>query len=290
VWYNGIVQLRVKLTREQAREVLFMKIKLTLQEKLKDLRVERNMTLSDLAGATGIPLSTLQRTEGQDDVRVGYQDIAALAKFYGVSADYLFGLTDNRQHRHIEIDALRLSDGAIEILKSETLNNRLVSELIAHPDFPRLMSAAEVYIDRKVLPQMNTMNAMYKAAESAIKEKFEVADNDEIISLLQEAIVDEDEYLRYRISERFNALMKSLFDAHKKDALPDEQTAVLQEMKTALSDYPAQQEQEEKARWKMTLFAKQIGLNITELTDGEIAVLMKTLRKSEKYRQGKRRR
>ena len=95
-----------------------MKIKLTLQEKLRDLRDERKLTLSDLAGATGIPLSTLQRTEGQDNVRVGYQDIAALAKFYGVSTDYLFGLTDNRQHRHIEVEALRLSDEEIETLKA----------------------------------------------------------------------------------------------------------------------------------------------------------------------------
>jgi len=84
-----------------------MKTKLTLQEKLRDLRDEKKLTLSDLAGATGIPLSTLQRTEGQGDVRVDYQDIAALANFYGVSMDYLFGLTDNRQHRHIEVDALR---------------------------------------------------------------------------------------------------------------------------------------------------------------------------------------
>ena len=248
------------------------------------------MTLSDLAGATGIPLSTLQRTEGQDDVRVSYQDIAALAKFYGVSADYLFGLTDNRQHRHIKVDAPRLSDTAIENLKGEKYNNRLVSELLAHPDFPKLLNAVEMYIDRKVLPQMNTMNAMYKIAESAIKNNFEVTDNDEVIALLQEAVVDEDEYLRYRISERFNALLKKLFDAHKKDALPDEQVSVLQELKDSLTDYPAQKENEEKARWKMTLLAKQIGLNITELTDEEMRAVMKALHKSEKYRQGRKRR
>lgn len=133
-----------------------MKTKLTLQEKLRDLRDEKKMTLSDLSGVTGIPLSTLQRAEGQEDVRVGYQDIAALAKFYGVSTDYLFGLTDNRQHRHIEVDTLDLSDDAIEILKGEKLNNRLLCELIAHPDFQKLMNAVEIYIDRKILPQINT--------------------------------------------------------------------------------------------------------------------------------------
>ena len=161
-----------------------MKTKLTLQEKLRDLRDEKKLTLSDLSEATGIPLSTLQRAEGQDDIRIGYQDVASLAKFYDVSTDYLFGVTDNRQHRHIEVDALRLSDATIEMLKSGKYNNRLVNELLEHPDFPRLLSAIEVYIDRKVLPQMNTMNAMYKIAESTIKEKFEIADNDEAIKLL----------------------------------------------------------------------------------------------------------
>jgi len=215
-----------------------MKIKLTLQEKLRDLRDEKKLTLSDLSGETNIPLSTLQRMEGQDDIRVGYQDVAALAKFYEVSTDYLFGLTDNRQHRHIAVDALKLSDAAIETLTGEKFNNRLVSELLA---------------------------------------------------LLQESVVDEDEYLRYRISERFNDLMKKLFDAHKKDALPDEQAGVIQELKDGLQDYPAKKEQAEKERWKLTFLAKQIGLNITELTDEEIHILIKTLQKSGKYKQGRRR-
>ncbi len=48
--------------------------------------------------------------------------------------------------------------------------------------------------------------------------------------LLQEAVVDEDEYLRHRISERFNLVVKSLFERHKKDELLPEQTDRLAEM------------------------------------------------------------
>ena len=126
-----------------------MKTRLTLQEKLRDLRDEKKMTLSDLAQATGIPLSTLQRAEGQEDIRIGYQDIASLAKFYGVSADYLFGLADNRQYRHIEIDSLNISDTVIEILKGEKINNRLLSELISHPDFPTLIKPLKSILTEK---------------------------------------------------------------------------------------------------------------------------------------------
>ena len=88
--------------------------------------------------------------------------------------------------------------------------------------------------------------------------------------------------------------MKSLFDAHKKDVLPNEQITFLQELKEGIQSYPLQEENENSARWKLTFLAKQIGLNITALEDEEIRVLMKALQRSEKYkrakRQGKRRR
>ena len=100
-----------------------MNARLTLGEKLKDLRVAKKLKLADVEAATGISTSTLGRLEnttGQnnDDIRVGYQDIEVLARFYGVSADFLFGLTDNdKEHREYAIDALRLSGAAIDILK-----------------------------------------------------------------------------------------------------------------------------------------------------------------------------
>jgi len=132
-----------------------------------------------------------------------YLNMAALAKFYNVSADYLFGVTNNHQHRNVEIDTLSLSDGA--------------SELLSHPDFQQLINAIEVYIDKKILPQMNTINTIYRLAETSIKEECAIDDmRDEVLSFLQNSVIDEDEYLRFRISERFNTIMKNLSEAHKK--------------------------------------------------------------------------
>jgi len=264
-----------------------MKERLTLQEKLRDLRDEKKLTLSELSNATGIPLSTLQRTEGQDDVRVGYQDIATLAKFYNVSTDYFFGLTDNRRHRNIEIDALSLSDAAIETLKSKKLNNRLVSELLSHPDFQQLLSAIEVYIDKKLLPHMNTMGAVYKMAETTVKENYAVEDNDEIMTFLQNSVIDEDEFLRFRISERFNEIIKSLFDAHRKDGLPPEQNEVINDMKGLVQSYLSDKKNAPD-RAKMLLFAKQIGLNLSKLSDEEAYLLTEALKDSQAYKRVKR--
>jgi transcriptional regulator with XRE-family HTH domain len=265
-----------------------MKCELTLQEKLRDLRDERKLRLEDVAVATGIPKSTLSRIE-TTEIEVGYQIVEILARFYEVSANYLFGLTDNRLYRNVAIDELHLTDAAVETLKDRKLNNRLVSELVSHPTAPQLFSAMEVYIDRKMLPQMNSMNALYKFAEETIREKFDVADDDEHMKILQEAVVNEDEYLRYRITERFSVLMKALFYAHKKDALSDEQMDVIKDIKAGLQTYEERKKTESSERAKLALLCKQIGLNINKLTDEQINVLMEALRESDLYKRAKRR-
>jgi transcriptional regulator with XRE-family HTH domain len=237
----------------------------------------------------GVPISasTLQRLEDTDkSYNAGYKEISELAKFYGVSADYLMDMTDNRKYKLVGINELSLSDEAVEVLNGKKLNNRLISELLGHEDFPKLLSAMEVYIDRKILPQMNQMNAIYKFAEQTIKENFEVSENDEVMSVLQEAVIDEDEYLRYRISERFNIIMRSLFDSHKKDAPPDGQTEVMKEMKEAAKTYISHKDNPKYG--KLVILGKQIGLNITKLSEEEINVLDKALQKSEVFRRGKK--
>jgi transcriptional regulator with XRE-family HTH domain len=267
---------------------MIMKCKLTLQEKLRDLREKRKLRLEDVAAATGISVSTLSRIEKDDETEVAHQKLAILAKFYEVSADYLFGLTENRLHRNVAIDELGLTDAAVETLKERKLNNRLVSELVAHPTAPQLFSAMEVYIDRKILPQMNSMNALYKFAEETIREKFEVSDDDEHMKILQEAVVDEDEYLRYRITERFSVLMKALFDAHKKDALSDEQMDIIKDIKAGLQTYEDTKKTENSERAKLALLAKQLGLNISKLTDEELRVLVKALQGADLYKRARR--
>lgn len=115
-----------------------MNTKLILGEKFKDLRYRRNnkLILADVLEATGISVSILQRLEGNKDTHVGYQDIVLLARFYDVSAVFLFGLTDLKQYRNIEVDTFQLPDEAVTVLKEGKLNNRLINEPIAHADSP----------------------------------------------------------------------------------------------------------------------------------------------------------
>lgn len=137
-----------------------MKTRLTLQEKLKDLRNERNLKLADVEKQTGIVSSTISRYETDENQHIPYQELLKLAKFYKVSMDYLCGMTNHRDLRNTPIDELEITDEAVSFLKSKKANNRLVSELLAHEDFPQLISAMEVYIDGKISDQVANMNAV----------------------------------------------------------------------------------------------------------------------------------
>ena len=89
---RGIILVSADFKEE--RGLIFMYVKLSIPERLKDLRVvDKHLTLEQLANETGLSRSALAKYEGD-----GYKDIspfaiATLADFYGVSADYLMGLT-----------------------------------------------------------------------------------------------------------------------------------------------------------------------------------------------------
>lgn len=68
------------------------------------------------------------------------------------------------------MDELRLIDETLDVLKNGKLSNRPISELLARPDVSQFIVAMEIYIDRKVQPQISTVNAMYKFAGQARKE------------------------------------------------------------------------------------------------------------------------
>ena len=271
-----------------------MKTKLTLQEKLRDLRDEKKLTLSDLAGATGIPLSTLQRTEGQDDVRVGYQDIAALAKFYGVSMDYLFGLTDNRQHRGIEIDRLYLSDEAIAELQSGRLNNRILGEIITHPDFAGLLVALEVYVDRTISDGINTVNNLYKAAASEVSRQYPSDKRDEHLAALKELDIDPDDYLRFLLSQRFDKITKSIYDDNQKTVQSEAESSPAQTVGKQLVKFNQIKKRTGSAEQAvLSLWADQLGIDLDKIPDAERKIIIKFLSRSkysQQYKKGRRRR
>ena len=106
-----------------------MNVAVTIQEKLKDLWVERGLTLEQLEKQTGISRSALGQYETDEYKDISHTSIVTLAKFYGASTDYLLGMTENRNHPNADLAELHLSDTKIELLKSGNINTRLLYEM-----------------------------------------------------------------------------------------------------------------------------------------------------------------
>ena len=123
-------------------------MELSIQERLKDLRVERGLTLEQLAEQTHLSKSALGSYEGDNLKDISHYALIELAKFYEVTVDYLLGRSQTRNHPNADLADLHLSDDMIELLKSGLVDNSLLCELATHPDFPRLMADLEVSISR----------------------------------------------------------------------------------------------------------------------------------------------
>ena len=83
-----------------------MYTKLSIPERLKDLRVsDRHLTLEQLAEQTGLSKSALGKYESDDYKDISPFAIANLAKFYGVSVDYLMGLSENKNPADLDLSS-----------------------------------------------------------------------------------------------------------------------------------------------------------------------------------------
>ena len=104
-------------------------MELSIQERLKDLRVERGLTLEQLAEQTHLSKSALGSYEAEDFKDISHYALIKLAKFYGMTADYLLGLTETKNHPNADLADLRLSDEMIDLLKSGRIETALLCEI-----------------------------------------------------------------------------------------------------------------------------------------------------------------
>ena len=143
-------------------------MELSTQERLKDLRVERGLTLEQLAEQTHLSKSALGSYEADDFKDISHYALIKLAKFYRVTADYLLGLSETKNYPNADLADLCLSDDMIELLKSGLVDNSLLCELAVHPDFPRLMADLEIYVNGIAGKQVQGANAIVDAMSATI--------------------------------------------------------------------------------------------------------------------------
>ena len=256
-----------------------MQPKLTIQERLKDLRVERSLTLEQLSAETGISKSALGKYEADDFKDISPFSMVELAKFYGVSTDYLLGLTEQKNHPNTELDALHLGDDAIEVLRTGKFNHRLLSELICHKDFQRFMLDAEIYVDRIADMRVNDMNAVLEAVRQMALMKNDGEENDLHLRTLEVAQIREDEYFGSLIADDLKDILRDIRNEHRPDTMTADETSLVATVQGQLQDaMNFEGSSEEK---KIRAYLATIGLDYDALTKEEFVSIISGLKKSK---------
>ena len=256
-----------------------MQPKLTIQERLKDLRVERSLTLEQLSAETGISKSALGKYEADDFKDISPFSMVELAKFYGVSTDYLLGLTEQKNHPNTELDALHLGDDAIEVLRTGKFNHRLLSELICHKDFQRFMLDAEIYIDRIADMRINDMNAVLEAVRQMALMKNGGDANDLYLRTLEVAQIREDEYFGSLIVDDLKVILRDIREQHRPDTMTADESALVATVQGQLQDamnFEGSSE-EKKAR----SFLVTLGIDYDKLSKEQFVTLIEILKLSK---------
>jgi transcriptional regulator with XRE-family HTH domain len=194
--------------------------KLTMDERLKDLRVvDKHLTLEQLAEQTGLSKSALGKYESDDCKDISPFALAKLANYYGVSTDYLLGLSENKNHPNAELQALHLSDEMISVLESGKINNRLLCEIATHENFRRLMTDIEIFVDRIADMRIDQMNLVLEATRQEILQRQSQAadENDLYVRTLELGQVQESDFFSHVVHDDLDSILRDVRAAHVDD-------------------------------------------------------------------------
>ena len=244
-----------------------MNCKLTLGEKLKDLRTNAGLSLIELEEATGISKSALGSYESDDTKKeITITPLITLAKYYGVTTDYLLGMTDNKEQHLFPVDELGLDDATVDMLKSGDFNVRLICEMIKNPNFANFMSDMEIYVDNLAAMQIRNMNNYIELTRVKLQRKG-VSSTDHFMKTLEFATIKEDNYFSNLLSNDIVQIAKDIKEAHKTDTNTGSDT-------TEVDDVLSTVEQLEKAdndtQAKLALFSKMLKINFSKMDPFEL--------------------
>lgn len=238
-----------------------MKCKLSIQEKLKDLRIERGLSLQELSEQTGLSRAALGNYETDDYKEITHKAIVILADFYGATSDYLLGLTENRDQHPFAVDELGLDDETVDLLKSGKLNVRLICEMIKHSEFINFLSNLEIYVDNLAGMQIRNMNTMIEQTRMRLQNNG-IPDSDHYMKTLEAASINEDNYFNNLLGNDIAKIAKDLRDAHGKDSDTGDQITPVENL---LGTFDELRKADNAPQAQMVMYSKLFKINFTKM-------------------------
>lgn len=255
---------------------------LTISERLKDLRKDHGLTLEALAEAVGVSKSALGAYETGDFKDISPFSIVKLAKFYGVTTDYLMGVSNIKNRADAEIHELGLTNEALQVLKSRRFNGTLLSEVMCHKNFQRLMTDMEIFVDGIASAQIDNLNRYMGTARETVQTQYHPDENELFYRTFEVAQIPGDEYigsvLREDLTSILDDIRKSYRESTKGKTAVSAFTAMEDFQKNVQSVIEGKGSREEQAA---KAYLTSLGIEYDDLTAEEFVVLIGILKKSK---------
>ena len=268
-----------------------MHTKLTIPERLKDLRVsEKRMSLQELSDVTGIPSSTLGNYEKDENIDMSLGNLITLADFYNVSTDYLLCRTELRKHKNQSVSNLHLNDDAVQILTDEKYNPRLLSELLTHENFKKFMTDLEIYVDGFNDKGIQIANAFLDVMRCKLTE-LGADSTDAFATVFDNSHIESEQYYMNILSADLKPIVSDLRNAHIKDSNTASDIDYQSMVKNIIDDFTSQipttadddteSSNDAYINGLLLLFCKNLEMKVTQLSVEEKQTLKEIFSRSK---------
>ena len=255
----------------------------TIQERLKDLRLNKGLKLEELAEQTGISKSALGSYEKDDFKEINHGNLILLADFYGVSLDYLFCRTENRAEINTPLRELHLSDEMVALLKNGRINNRLLCELATHKDFIKFLADIEIYVDGIATMHFHDTNSSLAALRAMVLEEHPEAAADRAIKVLEACQIEEEDFFCHVTHKTWDVILHDIRKAHENDSESAPDTTPADELIREVQK--AMQSPGDRVQQFTEIFCKAFRLKYKRLSQEERSLLKKLFKKSPLIKQ-----
>lgn len=191
----------------------------TLGERLYDLRKKHGYNNTEsLAKALDIPKSTLNHYENDEKNKsISYVNLVTLAKFYGVTTDFLLGATASDKESRCDVADLCLTDEAIIELKSKKLNSKLLCDLLTHDGFSVFLRNIEIYADDLASKPIEAFNKRLVYLHQEASKQALSPEEEKHLATLKASEVQADRYFKTIIYEGLDEILRDIKEKHSKN-------------------------------------------------------------------------
>ena len=189
-------------------------------EAFKDARKEYSQhgpdeTIQEVSEHSGVSHSFIGRAEKDDEGSLGCNDVAALARYYGVTADFLLGLDKSPYRAHDLAAACNASGLSLSIMQNiRKSHEELSPEAFSVLEY--ILGSADLssflvniaYCVKKIREGMGFAKEVASSPDVTFRVKGEPASHEKLLSSTQRAIENE----RFRLEYSWIEFLKGLCD------------------------------------------------------------------------------